>query len=475
MLVEVASHLEDDVSLVDATHVCHLWRVTLLSSPHLWSHLDFVNKERALVYSERSKSAPLCVDIINAEYPLELVRELLKKIATRVTTLWAERGDFLDELLAQPMPKLETLEILDSQALPSEKPTRLPSLKSLFISGFDILQFHAPNLTSLHLTHDPIDDSQRWKASILLGFLRRFPLLEVVSVWCDILNANPNSGEVVSLPLLRSFTHKSHRDEYQLCLLDQLSIPSSCRVVLAIDVTEHNFYPWSPSLPAPWYTSYLSDIRTVKISAHPRNLYTGAKHATFKIKLVNSTHRTISFDRESCCGDDPSEFSHQGFLDTFGSVGINSIETLCFYQCPVHSRDSLPQVTPEYISQGLGKLRKLKKLVLVDCDTALSLDDLSPCLTVDTLAIYSTHPDHTTGVDIVNQVEGLAVSRKRVGSPLKALTLVFPSAGSHPSELERLTSCVGRVEILSGREAARWDVDKYLLAAATHDDNAGGL
>ena len=147
----------------------------------------------------------------------------------------------------------------------------------------------------------------------------------------------------------------------------------------------------------------------------------------------------------------------------------------CFCHCPVNSLRTPPRVTPRYVIQRLHKFQNLKTLILVDCDIALCVDALSSCPTVDSLIVHSTHPDHTTQFDIVNQVEGLAVSRKRAGPPLRALTLVFPFGGPRPLELERLMSCVEQVEFLSGREAIRWDVDKYLLGATTHEDNAGGL
>ena len=475
MLVEVAFHFESDTSLVTATHVCHFWRTTLISSPHLWSHLDFADEERALVYLQRSKSAPLSVSLMYLDNPSEILRESSKKNTSRMAMLWATHGSFLDELLAQSMPKLEHFEIVGSNELPPKKPTRLPSLTSLVIRGFDSLRYHTPILTSFHLTHEHNRDSREWTTSILLEFFRNCPLLEVVFIVCSILNTDSDSEEVVSLPLLRSFTHESPYDQYELCLLDRLSLPSTCRVVLVIDVTVHKFGPWARGLPAPRDSSYLSDIKAVKISAHSHDPNADAIYATFKIEFVNSRHRTISFDRISYYGKYSSNFSHRGFLDVFGSIETGSVEALCFYQCPFHTHHKLPQVTPQYVTKRLRKFQNLKTLILMDCNIALSLDALPSRPAVDTLVVYSTHPDHTTKVDIVNQVERFAVSRKRAGSPLRALTLVFPFAGPHPSGLERLTSCVGRVEFLSGGEAVRWDVDKYLLGGTTHEDDVGGL
>jgi len=290
ILATVTSHLGDDAALVAATHVCHFWRTVLLSSPHLWSFLHLTNEERALVYLERSKSVPLCVSLMGLGDPSEIVRELLKKITSRLDMLQASHDSFLDELLDQPMPKLEALEIVDSETvdfdeLPPKKPTHLPSLVSLVIHGIDPLRFYTPILTSFHLTHEPSSGSMGWKASILLNFLRNCPLLEVVSLSCDM---DHDSNEVVSLPLLHSFTHKSRRKEYQLWPLDRLSLPSTCRVALVIDVTRHRSTPWIRALPFPRDSPYISDIRTIKISAHSRNPEADGVHITFRTELVQS-------------------------------------------------------------------------------------------------------------------------------------------------------------------------------------------
>jgi len=77
ILDAMASHLEDDKSLVAATHVCHLWRTALLSSPRLWSYLDFDYEKRAMVFLERSKSSPVTVDFTESKNLSEVVRRTL--------------------------------------------------------------------------------------------------------------------------------------------------------------------------------------------------------------------------------------------------------------------------------------------------------------------------------------------------------------------------------------------------------------
>ena len=489
----MASHLEVDTSLVTATHVCHSWRTTLLSSPYLWSHLDFTNIERALAYLERSKSGPLTVNLVDADDPPEIATKSLNEIAARVTTLRADHGFFLSDLLAYPMPKLEALDIIGyEEFLPK---AHLPSLTSLVLSDFYTLQFHTPTLTSLHLTSNP---DMEWDASVLLGFLRNCPLLEVASFSGGV---DPSSDEVVSLPLLRSFTHESPRDEYQLCLLDQLSLPSTCRVVLKIDVTDYGSDPWIPGLPTPRDSSRLLDIRTVKIAAYPCGAGTrGDSNVTLKIELVTSAHGSISFDRITYSPEHTYDFTHKGFLKILESVEIDSVETLCFDHYPVPNDcysdpddhysdpddrysdpddsdsdpgDDGPWDATSFIAKVLRKTGNLKTLILGECHITNSLHDLPPCPTVDTLVVSSWPLVEAFYSDVLMRLQEFAESRKKAGFPLKVLTLVSPVAKPHPMDLKMLTwrGSVGRVEVVRGDDALNWDVDKYVLAA-TQEDNA---
>ena len=457
ILATVASHLEDDESLVTATRVCHLWRTTLLSSPRIWSHLDFENEQRALVFLERSKSTPLVVDLVDTDDPSEVARKSMNEIATRTIALRADHGLFLDELLARPMPLLEVMEVTESEEPPPKKPAHLPSLTSLIISSFGPLLFHAPLLTSFHLAYDPIDPSEEWKAGILLDFLQSCPLLEAIFLRCEV---HPDSDKVVSLPFLRSFTHESPCAQYQLYLFDRLFLPSTCRVVLANDVTGYLSDPWTLGIPALRDSSYLSDIKTIKISARSRD--PGESHVTFRTEFVNSTHKTLSFNRISCYSNNLSDYSHRGFWGFLGGVRIGSVETLCFDHYQVHTHFTL--------AEELRKFRNLKTLVLAECNVILSLNRASSFPT-DTLVVYSRHGARRVHTN-PPRVQEFAASRKKAGYPLKAVTLVYPFAKLPPSELEELKSCVGSVKAVSGDDALGWDMDEYLLGMATHGDNS---
>ena len=63
VLVKVLSFRRDNRDLISATHVCERWRSTLLSTPLLWTEVDFKDPDRAITYLGRSKDAPLHVSI----------------------------------------------------------------------------------------------------------------------------------------------------------------------------------------------------------------------------------------------------------------------------------------------------------------------------------------------------------------------------------------------------------------------------
>ena len=368
------------------------------------------------------------------------------------------------------MPKLEALEITCVGEFPPEEPTYLPSLTSLVMFGFYTLQFHTPILTTLHLTHDPDNGTMGWSASVLLNFLRNCPLLEVASLSGDM---DPSSDEVVSLPLLRSFTHESPREEYQLSLLDRLSLPSTCQVVLGIDVTDYEYDPWIPGLPTPRDSSRLSDIRIVEIAAHSRSVGArGGPNVTLKIELMTPTHGSISFDRISYFPEPTYKFSRERFPEILESIKIDSVETLCFDRYPV-PRKNAPGDATTFIAQVLWRSGNLKTLILGECHVTKSLRYLPPCTTVDTLVVSSWPFASAVYGEVEIGLQKFVESRRKAGLPLKTLTLVSSVAEPDPSVLEWTRYRVGLVEVVRGHDALNWDIDKYLLAA-THgqEDNA---
>ena len=136
ILATVAPHLGDRGSLITVTHVCHRWRMALLSSPRLWSHLKFGNEECALAFLERSKLAPVSVDLVGVRNPSEGVIESLNRITPRLTALRGTDTALLDGLLGQPVPMLRTLYITGCGGSGSKKPTRsLPSVLSLVLGA----------------------------------------------------------------------------------------------------------------------------------------------------------------------------------------------------------------------------------------------------------------------------------------------------------------------------------------------------
>ena len=305
----------------------------------------------------------------------------------------------------------------------------------------------------------------------ILDFLRNCPRLEVAFLSCTIQTFT-DSEELVSLPLLRSFTHESPYGGYELCLLDRLSLPSTCRVVLVVDVTKHGRDPWVPDLPTPRDASHLSNIRTIKIAALPRNPDIRGGPIVFKFELRSPARGVVSFDRTSNHSQKPTDFSHTGLLDTLERIEVGSVETLCFQNCPAFKTKQLQATAEPNITQALQRFWNLKTLILAESATILPLDDpnLSSCRTVDTLVIL----DMFLYDELLSRVQRFAESRKKAGFPLKVLTLVLPFAEPYPSELEQLMGCVGWVEVVTGRDASEWDIDKYLLGAAAQRDNANG-
>ena len=387
----MASYLEDDASLVVATHVCYLWRTALLAFPHLWSHLGFASQRRALAFLERSKSVPLRVDLEGAGTPSEAAMESLSRIAPRITALQGEDTLFLQKLLRHSVPAMRTLVV--SRVVGKITPVIIfkdfPSLASVVISGEGAVPFYAPHLTTFHFTYRTGSHFPHKVDGQLLYIIGNSPLLEVVSLYYGEtrMDIDPATEEFFSPPRLRSFTHDSSHDWYHLALFNQLSLSSTCRVAFVIDAVPNCLHTWGPVVSAIRDPSYLG-IKRIRIGIHEDP----TAYTRLRLELVRSGNAITSFDMRFYPSPGRPNYSPE-FLDFLGKIRNSSIETVCFHRF-FQSREPVTSImTREHISRELQKLRNLKTLILSQCVLAPFLDVLLPCErwcpTIEMLVIHS--------------------------------------------------------------------------------------
>lgn len=455
-LATVASHLGDDESLIVATRVCHSWRSALLSFPHLWSHLIFNRNElQTLVFLERSKSAPISVDLTRGNTPSDVV---LMKMRDRLTSLRATDISLLDKLLIQPLPALRNLDIVT-----------FGCVRSVGSSTYSCRPlFHLPRLTNLCLKLTPRHKGTAFIPGMgddLLDLLRSCPLLEVAFLGYgdpteDIeFTTDKESAGAVSLPFLRSFTHESPFETVHPGLFNRLSLPPTCNIAFTI-TDSFDRKPWNRGFPTLHGPSYLSNVESVKIAFHAQEGGSTMMAAEF----INCENMRISFNR---LADAPlvydSFWAVVNFLEFLGnSETAPSFETLHFEHCRIFPPTG-------YISQGptepLRSLSNLKTIVLSGkSNAAFFLMNPSPpvvwCPRVENLVICLELPTCCPGQlewKVLERVRDIAVSRRERATPLKTVTMFLETAETRSQTCGSLIGELGRyVESVRVRSLEEW-------------------
>jgi len=114
-------------------------------------------------------------------------------------------------------------------------------------------------------------DKSRYLGANLLEFFRNCQTLEKVRLlYRDkdkvIKSSTGREVPVVSLPLLQSFTHESDFGEVPTNLFKRLILPPTCHVAFKLNCERPWDGTWDGSFPTLRDSSFLSNVRTVKIT-----------------------------------------------------------------------------------------------------------------------------------------------------------------------------------------------------------------
>ena len=480
---EVASHLASEADLVNATHVSYHLRNTLLSSPSLWSHLDFENELRARAFFERSGQVPLHVDMVRditrTVDSLTELRQQSKRIATLKLRHWWVQKKFLSE----PLPSLKRLKIFfeycydngwdedwDTVWTPVWGPINgatswsFPSLTSLVVYNLRSIPFYAPHLTCFKFW----DREPPGHADKLISFLNNCPLLQHINL-SYVDGTQSNHDLVVSLPSLQTYTETTFDDACPLTVFNALSLPPSCSVALRF--RDDNETPTTADNPLPNFENpdYLAEIKRVKLrTTHGAD---GGEVAGM-LELINAKGTKVCSDR-TFFGE---EEGYQpiwggGYNHAYNAVHLNflrnldgrSVEILCI---DGYAWQDVRGVPVEFLKEALG-FENVRTLILSrnavgPCLPALDEDPgasgSSPrFLSINTLIIYPGPPPsryfgsyRTTALSLLY----VAQKRKTAGFPFKSVSLFLCGdlEWDWDGLLKKLGGCVEELEVVSGDE-----------------------
>jgi hypothetical protein len=474
---EVAYQLEDEADLVNLTHVSHRLRVVLLSHPSLWSHLDFTHATRAFAFLERSKVAPLRVNLARiTSVALDPV-ELLRQHGTRILSLNLHNCDSQLALLSHPVTSLRRLEVQDAndrrcvfnshvswKAFGNMAMWILPSLTSLILDHASPTTFIVPNLTRFKFR----DTTSLITIDQLLGFLDACTLLEHIEISYDAQSAS-GRYQLVSLPNLRTYTQTMLGDVYTLEVLDMLSLPSSSSVTLVCRGVHTEAAEILPRFRNP---EYLAEIKRARLGSqidpdngwmigllefvNTKGMRVCLERSKLPLSLESLVEDELSLAQLKCLGDLDTRSAEILSIDGYGLVG--GVTT------SVHA-----------IRDALYCLGNVTTLILSRCDEetcllALDPDGARQLPPVHTLIIQTFDLSIITGRNTLQTLLTIAQKRKTAGFPFRSVSVILRGVHNptqvrefEEAELGELRGCIEKFELVTGDGVLDWEPDDYFF------------
>ena len=475
LLSLVASNLPKK-ALVKVTHVSHRWRAILLSFSRLWTDLNFMYREKALVFLERSKSRPISVLLrFLLASDIDPANNFLVQHATRIEKLTIVGNGRHSRILLPSLPSLREFEF-SWGSLRANDPTEwitLPTVTALAIRAGDGFPFDVPRLTKLRIHYKfylTMDE--------FLRFLNRCPLLEELEVGYDRGIIAQNHHDPVELPLLR-FYNQHTAGETDLRLLDKLSLPPSCSVV---------FNYWNSSVTAggddnggPFCSpSLLDDLKRINLKTTDLGSFVDGV-----VEFIDANNHRVSLATHILIGQHSRDsISYLPYATCISHLYASTVELLCV--------ESPSRWKVRYAKEVLACMDGIQTLVLSgpamtsyinaldpdyeddddgDDDDNIDTNSWPPwlCPALDVLVVHAQSFCDVDGEDIMKYLLGIAQKRRAGGMPFKSISLfgqweerVYGPMESN-AELEQLRNECVEVEIVTGDDAMDWNIDDYFF------------
>lgn len=423
--------------------VCRRWRVTLTSSPRLWTKLQCVDVARTLQYLARSAPVPVNV---TADFYSDIQAVTALKFATHrfgSLTLRLRSLDLFNVFrqLTTPAPALERLEVYTTSHQedgptfhPPIPPSFLggstPALKSLHLNGINSkLNFSKfPSLIRLTLVTSPHTFNT---SELFLVFTSAKQLEEVSVEFSGPTTPIPESQGIVQLPQMRMASFTNTAGEFPKRLLSLLDMPSVEEVKLDICLPGEDTRIMRDFLPPLLQNSpHLLEVESLTL---------GVPHAHCNIRF-SGPGGVISVRASRRGNREQNDGFQTHWLASLEPMSITEVKhlTLCSYH--PKSLDQCP------IFKSLTTMDGLLSLVVERCDNATIIEALSPTggnillPRLESLMFQLITEPTTVLPDLVD----MARARSQAGFPLNKVSSDqhTPLRRSDVDALRRFVDCV---------------------------------
>ena len=237
---------ERDQDVITLTHVCRAWRDIFISRSSLWADIRCDDREKSLVYFERSRSSPISLSLYRDRpiLPHDPFFEIIPHAIDRLVSLFIQGApENLQDItghFCHPAPLLKELTI---RSINKHRNNVLPpallngDLSSLHTLYLESVRTELPWRNMVNLTSFTLGQMSSGEVSVrqLLDFFEDAPHLRNINLYSITLTPGAKDGRVVTPGCLKKMAIVDCGPPS--ALLDHLFIPVGAILTMQADLT----------------------------------------------------------------------------------------------------------------------------------------------------------------------------------------------------------------------------------------------